>query len=290
MCQELELRKTPASISRGRRKDSKTSERSFEFPVDDDDGICIEDAIGDAELRTDIQEDTTKTVIRKRAFGMSKGSASGSKVQTNSKRHKADAAAAEGLIDYHALMEESERKTQGNDKSFDFVLDEDEEDADAVNHPQASGFLEDQPHIIVLTHSEAARMGDIVHELSPRYVILYDADVELVRSLEVHAATSALPIRIYMLVYGTIEYFKQPSFLTVFYYRRGQLGGTSVRQQAVSGEEGLRKLDLHQGQHGDLPPGPRGGLGQGTPGRHGGVNGYSNQSYGQQRSRSGAEQ
>jgi hypothetical protein len=68
-------------------------------------------------------------------------------------------------------------------------------------------FLEDIHNIIVMTHGEAGRIGNPMRELGPHYVIMYDADTEFIRLLEIYSAETKNYLKVYMLSYGKLEHF-----------------------------------------------------------------------------------
>lgn len=83
--------------------------------------------------------------------------------------------------------------------------DEDSDD-DARDEEQivleASAF-----HVIVVAHSDAASpQTDLLDEVKPGFIVLYDADMSVVRSIEVHNSQNPSriqPLKVYLLMYGT---------------------------------------------------------------------------------------
>lgn len=74
--------------------------------------------------------------------------------------------------------------------------------------------FEPESSIIILTHNNANQQYDFMSDINPEYVILYDPDVALVRSIESYQSTIDTIIKIYFLVYeGSIEEHKYVGLL-----------------------------------------------------------------------------
>ena len=74
--------------------------------------------------------------------------------------------------------------------------------------------LEPEPSIILLTHSDANQRFDFMSDIDPEYVIIYDPEVSLIRSIESHQSIIDNIIKVYFLVYeGSIEEHKYVGLL-----------------------------------------------------------------------------
>ena len=101
----------------------------------------------------------------------------------------------------------SSYKSDDNDDSNDSDSDasddsnNDEDDDDDAQVLEASAF-----HVIVVAHTEAASpQTDLLDEVRPGFIVLYDADMGVVRSIEVFNAqhsSRAQPLKVYLLMYG----------------------------------------------------------------------------------------
>lgn len=74
-----------------------------------------------------------------------------------------------------------------------------------VSSDAAYGILKDPLTIIhpLLGCSDPYALTRVLHEVEPRYVVLYDAELTFVRQLEIYRATRpGKPLRVYFLIYG----------------------------------------------------------------------------------------
>lgn len=110
----------------------------------------------------------------------------------------------------------AEIKTTGPELTLTQMLDEDkpENKSDDSNKLCSSkdayyGIIDEPLTIIHPLHgtTDCNGLSKTLHEVQPRYVILYDADMQFVRELEVYkASTPGKPLRVYFLMYtGSVE-------------------------------------------------------------------------------------
>ena len=57
-------------------------------------------------------------------------------------------------------------------------------------------------HIIVATVKDAQDRHDLLSSIQPAYIVLYDADVEVIRMIETYQAGLEKPLKVYLLMYG----------------------------------------------------------------------------------------
>ena len=57
-------------------------------------------------------------------------------------------------------------------------------------------------HIIVATVKDAQDRHDLLSSIQPAYIVLYDADVEVIRMIETYQAGLEMPLKVYLLMYG----------------------------------------------------------------------------------------
>lgn len=59
--------------------------------------------------------------------------------------------------------------------------------------------------VLVMTHTEARENLNYMHDCRPAYVVLYDLDVSLIRSIETYQSmlpASTAPVKVYCIMYG----------------------------------------------------------------------------------------
>ena len=57
-------------------------------------------------------------------------------------------------------------------------------------------------HIIVATVKDVQDRHDLLSSIQPAYIVLYDADVEVIRMIETYQAGLENPLKVYLLMYG----------------------------------------------------------------------------------------
>lgn len=89
---------------------------------------------------------------------------------------------------------------------------EEEEDADVC---LTGSLLDPDFHVLMYTHAQVLSMANVMEDLRPQYVVLYDAEVSIVRAIEVFQAgissvnTDTKPVKVYFLMYeGSAEQFR----------------------------------------------------------------------------------
>jgi len=96
---------------------------------------------------------------------------------------------------------ESNENSDSSDESDEADDDDDVDDEQVVL--DASAF-----HVIVVAHTEtAAPQTDLLDEVRPGFIVLYDADMGVVRSIEVYNAqhnSRVQPLKVYLLMYGKL--------------------------------------------------------------------------------------
>ena len=60
-------------------------------------------------------------------------------------------------------------------------------------------------HVMLMTHAEARENLSAMQDCSPAYVVLYDADITLIRAVETYQSmlpATASPVKVYFILYG----------------------------------------------------------------------------------------
>ena len=70
-----------------------------------------------------------------------------------------------------------------------------------------SRLLDPSLHVMLMTHSECKENLSCFQDCRPAYVVLYDADVALIRGVEAYQSTIAAdsdnsPVKVFFLLYG----------------------------------------------------------------------------------------
>lgn len=63
-------------------------------------------------------------------------------------------------------------------------------------------------HVMLMTHGEARENLSAMQDCSPAYVVLYDADITLIRAVETYQSMlppAASPVKVYFILYGEID-------------------------------------------------------------------------------------
>jgi hypothetical protein len=66
--------------------------------------------------------------------------------------------------------------------------------------------LDPDLHVVIMTHSEAKENFTKLHDCCPAYVVLYDPDITIIRTIETYQSAQpaeAPPVKVYFLLYGT---------------------------------------------------------------------------------------
>lgn len=61
---------------------------------------------------------------------------------------------------------------------------------------------------MLMTHGEARENLSAMQDCSPAYVVLYDADITLIRAVETYQSMlppAASPVKVYFILYGEID-------------------------------------------------------------------------------------
>ena len=67
-------------------------------------------------------------------------------------------------------------------------------------------------HFAIYTHAQANAIFDVMEEVMPSYVVLYDPDITLLRNIEVYQANHPKEkLKVYFLIYG-------PFMITLLWY------------------------------------------------------------------------
>lgn len=80
------------------------------------------------------------------------------------------------------------------------------ESVDDPDQDQCSAtVLDPDLHLMFITHSEAKERFTVLHDCCPAYVVLYDPDITIIRTIETYQASlpfSVPPVKVYFLLYG----------------------------------------------------------------------------------------
>lgn len=79
------------------------------------------------------------------------------------------------------------------------------ETLDSCRTVHTAGVLDPELHVTLMTHSEARENLSVMQDYSPAYVVLYDADITLIRAVEAHQSmlpAAASPVKVYFILYG----------------------------------------------------------------------------------------
>lgn len=63
----------------------------------------------------------------------------------------------------------------------------------------------DELHLMFITHSDAKERFTVLHDCCPAYVLLYDPDISIIRTIETYQASRTIevpPVKVYFLLYG----------------------------------------------------------------------------------------
>lgn len=70
---------------------------------------------------------------------------------------------------------------------------------------RSASVLDPELHVMLMTHSEARENLSAMQDCSPAYVVLYDADITLIRAVETYQSmlpAAASPVKVYFILYG----------------------------------------------------------------------------------------
>ncbi|RHY31493.1 hypothetical protein DYB32_003453, partial [Aphanomyces invadans] len=74
------------------------------------------------------------------------------------------------------------------------------------------GILPPQDQLVLCTYADAEKCSNLLDDLRPSHIILYDPDVSFIRELEVYSALSSSPIQVHFMVYENSA--EQQAYLT----------------------------------------------------------------------------
>jgi hypothetical protein len=75
----------------------------------------------------------------------------------------------------------------------------------AEDAPYTASVLDPDLHVVIMTHSEAKENFTTLHDCCPAYVVLYDPDITIIRTIETYQSmqpAEAPPVKVYFLLYG----------------------------------------------------------------------------------------
>jgi hypothetical protein len=105
-------------------------------------------------------------------------------------------------IDLEDLIKISDNKINAYKKFENKESDINVDDENYNENECKASLLDDSLHIVILTHEEANSRYNFLSDMKPSYVVLYDPDIEIVRSIEVYQAGIKEIVKVYFLVYG----------------------------------------------------------------------------------------
>jgi hypothetical protein len=79
--------------------------------------------------------------------------------------------------------------------------------------PCTASVLDPDLHVVIMTHTEAKENFTTLHDCCPAYVVLYDPDITIIRTIETYQSmqpAEAPPVKVYFLLYGKciVSYFE----------------------------------------------------------------------------------
>lgn len=74
------------------------------------------------------------------------------------------------------------------------------------NHNYHASVVDDDLHMILMTIYEAKKNLTLLEDLQPAYIILYDPDITMIRTIEAYQALISNKVKVYFMVYGKYIY------------------------------------------------------------------------------------
>lgn len=118
----------------------------------------------------------------------------------NSEDHSAED--IDNLTSYYTEKDAKSSKR----KKLNIGLSVDSQCGDDIDDTLRASILDPEINLQMMTHEQFKQNFTALSDIKPSYIILYDPDISIVRSLETFQATVTSPLRVYFLLYSKYFY------------------------------------------------------------------------------------